>query len=528
MIEAVGLDVGEVTSAAARRRGDEVEPALVVRTADLGGTTARERLASLAARVVGPDGGPAVAVVVPSLDPAARAEVGTAACGAFTEPLLAPRPLAVARWFTHTSEVHPDAVIVVIDVEESSAVVTAVRSGPNGLAIERPSLGAAVTGTIAAVDAVADAVTAWGLEARDVDVAVIVGGAPWLVGVAEGITAATGLAALIDREPLAAAACGAALLVRDSAHRAGAALAIGVPLAGTALLAVPEGGAAVGSGVAAAAGQALGAETEGAGVAAAAGQALGGEPEGAGVAAAAGTALQGAQHPPKRPPPKRPPPKGRAGKVWRPKAALLVAPLVVTLGLGALLIRSCVGAPDTADLVTSAAPGDPSDPTGSTTTIGPNAASAGAGGAKGTPGQSVPPSDPTTATTQRPTTTATPRRPGTVPPPASVGTPADPSPGPPAPPPDVPPADVPPTVANLTRTAASIHADPSPFAGGCEDLTTELSATVTDSSGLARVRVIWSTPRGHGGTIGMTPGSGALWPADLGPVARRTVHPSGS
>jgi hypothetical protein len=439
------------------------------------------------------------------------------------------RPLAAARWFTHANDVHPDAVLVMVEAEDGRVVVTAVRSGSAGLAIAWPSAGYAATGTASSVDAVVAAVAAWGLAPREIDVAVIVGGAAWLPGLPEGIAAATGLAALVDREPLAAAACGAALLVREPASHLGAAVAIGVPLAGTALLASPEGGAvggsavaaaagqalggaAEGTGVAAAAGQALGGEAEGGGVAAAAGQALGGAAEGTGVAAAAGTAMRRVKHqPPKHRPAKRP-----SRKLWRPKAALLLAPLAVTLGLGALGLRACVRDDATADLVTAAAPGDPTDPTGSTTTIGSRAGSVGAGRPKGTPGQPVPASDaPTTTTSRRTTTTATPRRPGTMPPPAVV-TPSPATPAPPAP----PPPDVPPSVTNLASAADTISADASAsvFSGGCEDLTTELSASVSDSSGLASAQVTWSTPNGHGGTIDMAPAGGDVWTATLGPV----------
>jgi hypothetical protein len=482
MIDAVGLDVGHATAAAACRRGDEVEPALVVPTADLGGVTLQERLAALAAQAAGSDARPRVAVVVAPLTAAAQAEVDTAARAAFADPLMVRRPLAVARWFTHTNELHPDAVLVVVEAEPRQVAVTAVRSGPGGLAIARPASGEAAAGPTDVVDAVAAAVTAWGLTPRDTDVAVIVGGAPWLPALPAAITLATGLAALVDREPLAAAACGAALLVRGPVSRAGAALAVGVPVAGTALRAAPEGVAADGGAVAAAAGEALGE--------------IG---DGGGVAAAASTALRGAKHRP----PKRWLPKRRPRTAGRPKAAMLLAPLAVTLALGALLIRASVHDPDTADLVTSPAPGDPSDPAGSVTTLGPHPGSA----PKGTPGTS------TTTTTSR--AAASPRQQGTVPPP-------DPGAVVPAPAPPAPPPDVPPRVAELARTAARIDADTSgsPTAGRCNGpQTTQLSATVTDASGLASVRVVWSTPRGHGGTIGMARGTGDVWTATLGPVA---------
>jgi hypothetical protein len=141
MGDAVGIDLGEVTSVAARRRGDEIEEALVVPTADLAGdATTQHRLASLASRLVGADAVPAVAVAVPALG-AARAELEAAARGAFEDPLLVPRPVAAARWFTHTNEVDPDAVLIVVEAEETRVVVTAVRSRPDGLAIDGPPAG---------------------------------------------------------------------------------------------------------------------------------------------------------------------------------------------------------------------------------------------------------------------------------------------------------------------------------------------------------------------------------------------------
>jgi hypothetical protein len=362
--------------------------------------------------------------------------------------------------------------------------VTAVRAGPGGVAIARPPAGWPSIGTTDVVGAVAASAAAWGFVPRDIDVAVIVGVAATMAGLPEGITAATGLTSVVDREPLAAAACGAALLVREPATRLGAALAIGVPAVGAAMLAAPEDGAAVGGGVAAAAGEALS-----------------GEAEGGGVAAAAGTALSGTKiHPAKRPPKHRP-------RALRPKAALLLAPVVVTLGLGTVALRSCAGDAGTPDLVTSAAPAEPGDPPRSTTTIGPRQGSDGAGVPKGTPGQAVPASEPPTSTTSRPRSTTT----------APPATPAPPTPATPAP----PPPDVPPSVTNLARTVESIGADASdsPFGGGCQiPQTTKLSATVTDASGLASVRVTWSTTWGHSGTIDMARGAGDVWTATLGPI----------
>jgi hypothetical protein len=518
MIDAVGIDLGDVIAAAARRSGDEIVAALVLPTAELGGDTPQHRLASLGARAAGSDAGAAVAVAIAPLDAAARAELEDAARAAFTGPLLVPRPIAAAHWFAHTNDVPPNALLVLVEAEESRVVVTPVRSRPSGLAIERPPVAREAHDQTAAVGAVATALTTWDLVPTDDDIAVIVGGAAWLPALAEGIPAAMGLFAVVDREPLAAAACGAALLARGPASRGGAALALGVPAAGVALLAVPEGSAAPGGAVAAAAGQALSGEAQGGGVAAAAGKALGAAGEGGGVAAAAGQQLSGAKarrakHRPRRVGRS----KHRPRRVGRPKGALLLAPLVVTLALGALLVRSCAGGGDSADLVTSAAPADADSAAGagSTTTI---ASRQGPGGAKGTPGQAVPATDPATtatATSRPPSTTAAPRRPGTVPTSDPGVTPAPPAPTPPAPPPDVAPS-----VTGLARTAASIGADPSPFCCACDlPQTTQLSAIVTDASGLASVRVTWSSALGHGGTIDMSPGGGDMWTAQLGPIA---------
>ena len=134
MGESVGLDLGAATSAAARLRGGEVEPAMLVPTAELGvgGTTARHRLESLAARAVGPDALPTVGVAIPTLDPGSQAEVRTAASEAFADPLLVLRSAAAAAWFRHTNEVHPDAVLVVVEAEETQVAVTIVRARSGG------------------------------------------------------------------------------------------------------------------------------------------------------------------------------------------------------------------------------------------------------------------------------------------------------------------------------------------------------------------------------------------------------------
>jgi hypothetical protein len=220
MAESVGLDLGAATSAAARLRGGEVEPALVIPITDLGvgATTTRHLLESLAARVVGPDPLPAVGVAVPSLDAGARAEIEAAAVEAFTDPLLVLRPAAAAAWFCHTNEVHPHAMLVVVEAEETGVVVTIVRSRPGGMAVEGGPSGRLLPSgspVVDAVDAVAAALSATGLIATDIDVAVLVGGASWLTGLAEGICAATHLAAAVGPEPRAEVAYGAALITSE-------------------------------------------------------------------------------------------------------------------------------------------------------------------------------------------------------------------------------------------------------------------------------------------------------------------------
>jgi hypothetical protein len=531
MGDAVGIDQGEVTSVAARRRGDEIEEALVVPTAELAGdATTQHRLASLATRVVDADAVPAVAVAVPALGAAARAELEAAARAAFEDPLLVPRPVAAARWFTHTNEVDPDAVLIVVEAEGTRVVVTAVRSRPDGLAIDGPPAGYPVSSRAAAVEAVAVALTAHGLVPREIDVVVVVGGAVWLPGLAEGITATTGLSAVLARGPRAAAACGAALLAGGPDGGVGIALAVGFP-AGAALLAAPHVGGAgaggAGTGVAAAAGHALSGTTnpppgppgDGGNVAAAAGHALAGAKnpppgppgDGGSVAAAAGDALREA----KKPPPKRPP-----RVVGRAKGALVAAPLVVTvLAVGAVTLRSCTRDPQTADLVTSSAPADPDERAGSssTTTVGSGRGEAGARVPKDRASSTLPAPDQPATTASPPTT----RRPGTVPRPESGVTPTGPAPEAPAAP-DVPP-DVPPSVTNLARTVEVIGADISGAPGTCcpceLPLTTQLSATVTDASGVAGVKVTWQSTGGHSGTIEMAPGVGDVWTATLGPIA---------
>src|SRR5262245_2044748 len=146
MIDAVGLDIGESTAAAACRRGDAVEPALVVPTADLDGPTLHDRLASLAVRVVGSDTVAAIAVAVAPLDAATHAAADAEARAAFPDPVLVPRPLAAARWFTHANDVHPDAVLVIVEAEDDCVVVTAVRSWAVGPGLERPPAGYAASG----------------------------------------------------------------------------------------------------------------------------------------------------------------------------------------------------------------------------------------------------------------------------------------------------------------------------------------------------------------------------------------------
>src|SRR5215510_2464771 len=255
MGDAVGLDLGAATSSVARLRGGEIGAA-VVPTADLsdGATTTRQRLESLAAWAVGPDTLPAVGVAIPTLNPVDQDEVEAAASEAFAHPLLVLRPVAAAAWFRHTHEVDPDAVLLVVEADETEMAVTMVHPGPRIPSIERHPVGWLLSsGTPAddAVDIVGATLNAAGLAPTDRDVAVIVGGATWLDGLAQGITAAMDLAAVVDPEPLAAVAYGAALLAAQSdGFGVGTALALGAPAlgAGLAAAAAPAAGPALGSG----------------------------------------------------------------------------------------------------------------------------------------------------------------------------------------------------------------------------------------------------------------------------------------
>jgi hypothetical protein len=510
MGEAVGLDLGAATSAAARLRGDEVEPAVLVPTADLGvgATSARHRLESLAARAVGAGTLPAVGVAVPALDPESRAEVEAAARQAFADPLLVPRPAAAAAWFRHTNEVHPDAVLVVVEADETHVAVAIVRPRPRIPTIERPPVGELLSSgapVLDAIDAVAATLTVAGLVPTDLDVAVIVGGATWLAGLAEGIPAATDLAAVVDPEPRAAVAYGAALLAAQSdGFGVGTALALGTPAvgAGLAVAAGPTAGPPRGAGL----GEAVGA-TSGAGTGLGAamrnmdqGKDAPTDPIGTGLGESVGEAKAR---------PKRPPSRLPVGGLKR--GLVLAAPaMVAVLAVGGLTVRSCTQDPDTTTLATSSEPADPDDP-GTTGTAGTEGASPG-GSDKPDPlaPTSREPSTSSTSTT-RPTTT-TPRRtapttPGAPPPSTPVVPPTDPP----------PPRDItPPSITNLASGEVEIWAAivdrrcPTPQ-------TTELSATITDDSGVASAKVRW-TAHGQEDTLTMAPTGGSTWSTTLGPI----------
>ncbi|HEY7069065.1 MAG TPA: hypothetical protein VH479_03085, partial [Acidimicrobiales bacterium] len=146
MGDAVGLDLGATTAVAARLRGDAVETAVLVPTADLGvgALSARHRLESLAARAVGAGPLPAVGVAIPALDRESEAEIEAAAREAFADPLLVLRPAAAAAWFRHTNEVDPDALLVMVEADETQVAVTLVRPRPRIPAIERATVGEAL------------------------------------------------------------------------------------------------------------------------------------------------------------------------------------------------------------------------------------------------------------------------------------------------------------------------------------------------------------------------------------------------
>jgi hypothetical protein len=531
MGEAVGLDLGAATSVAARLRGAEVEPVVLVPTADLGATSARHHLESLAARAVGAGTLPAVGVAIPTLDPESQAEVEAAAREAFADPLLVLRPAAAAAWFRHTDEVHPDALLVVVEAEETLVAVTIVRPRAGIPTLERPPVGESLSSgapVLDAIDTVAATMNVAGLVPTDLDVAVIVGGAKWLAELAEGITAATDLAAVVDPEPRAAVAYGAALLAAQSdGFGVGTALALGTPAVGAGLAAAagPTAGPPLGSALGEAAGATSGA---GAGLGAAMrnmgqGKDAPTDPLGADVGEAAG----GYKEPPSAPggeggdggegggSPKRPPSRLPAGGLKR--GLVLAAPAVVAvLAVGGLTVRSCTQDPDSVTLATSSEPAEPDDPS-TTATTGSVTDSASPGGSD-KPDPLAPTSSETTTSgstsTTRPTTTTrrtVPTTPGTPPPSDPVVPPSDPP----------PPGDTtPPSVTNLFRSVGDIYANN----GQCQlPMTTVLSATITDDVGVAAATINWSAGAGFGGQLTMARAQGDTWSATLGPIPNDTL-----
>jgi hypothetical protein len=510
MGESIGLDLGAATSVAARLRGDELDPAVLVPTIDLGvgATTTRARLKSLAARMVGPDALPAVAVAIPTLDRGEQAEVEAAASEAFADPLLVLRPAAAAAWFRHTNEVHPEARLVVVEADETLVAVTIVRVRRRVPTIERPPVGRPLSSgapAMDAVDTVAATLDVAGLVPMDIDVAVLVGSATWLEGLAEGITAATNLAAVVDPEPRAAVAYGAALLAaeHDGFGMGTAALALGPPAVGAGLVAaVPEAGPPLGAGV----GEAVGA-TSGAGT-------------------GLGAALRDMGH--AKPPPTDPTGSGVGGSVGEAKAgpsspsgkrrpgltrALAIAPAVaVVVVAGAVTLRSCDQSPDTTTLATSAEAAEPDDP-GTSGTIGPGGGSGSGGSDKPDPLAPTSSESPTSSSATTTTTRRTaPTTPGTPPPSA----------------PEVPPTDPPPprdttapAIADLVRSVGDIGSETD-----CQyPATTVLSATITDDSGVAGATISWST-KAHRGSLTMAPAGGARWSATLGPIVDPSLTPN--
>ena len=519
MGDAVGLDLGAATAVAARFRGDQIGPTVVVPTADLGvgATTTCHQLESLAARVVGPDSLPAVGIAIPTLNPVDQDEVDAAAREAFGHPLLVLRPVAAAAWFLHSTEVHQDAVVVVVEADETEMAVTLVRPWPRIPSIERQPVGWLLSSGAQAedaVDIVGATLKAAGLERTDIDVAVIIGGATWLAGLADRITAALGLAAVVAAEPLEAVACGAALLAAESdGLGVGTALALGAPAvgAGLAATAAPAAGPALGSGLGEAVGGTGGAGT---GLGAALrnmgeGKDAPTEPLGSDL----GEAVGGYKEPPSSPgadggegdgSAKRPPSRLPAGGLKRSLA--LVAPAVVAvLAVGGLTVRSCTQDPDITTLATAGEPADPDDPS-TTGTAGTDGVSPG-GSDKPDPLDPTSSERSTSTSATRPTTTT--RR--TAPTTASPGTPV----APPANPP--PPQDTTaPSITNLTSSEDEIRAVvqdvrcPTPQ-------TTELSATITDDSGVASAKVSWTAPGLPGETLTMASGGGT-WSTTLGPI----------
>ncbi len=279
MGEAVGIDLGTAVSAAARRQGDDVEPRLLLPTADVAppGDT-RAALAALATRAGGgAEVPPSVGVAVPVHDPSAGAELEAAARDVFGDPLIVPRPVAVAAWFRHVQDVHPDGLVVVVEADDDAAgpaaTVCIVGSRPAGaVVVGRPAGGLLGTNDPVrdAVDMAALAIRSARVTPTDLDVAVVVGGAPWLDALAEGIEELADLAAVVDPDPQLAVACGAALLAGETGRGGGgAAVALGSSLLGAAALATPTAGAPVGSGAGMAVGEAVSGVGTGAGGAAA-------------------------------------------------------------------------------------------------------------------------------------------------------------------------------------------------------------------------------------------------------------------
>ena len=227
MGEAVGIDLGTAVSAAALRRGDDVEPRLLLPTADLAppGDT-RAALAALATRAGGgAEVPPSVGVAVPVHDPSAGAEVE-----------------AAARDFSTTLDrAAPGGGGGVVPARPGGAPGRARRGGrgrrrrgPTGGDGEhrgaarparwwsggRPVAFSGRTTRSRAVDMAALAIRSARVTPTDLDVAVVVGGAAWLDALAEGIEELADLAAVVDPDPQLAVACGAALLAGETGRGA--------------------------------------------------------------------------------------------------------------------------------------------------------------------------------------------------------------------------------------------------------------------------------------------------------------------
>jgi hypothetical protein len=553
--DGLGIDVSVAACAAARRRHTAIEvcplgsrsPAATA--ADLLGSEesadAPALLLEVAARAMGGDAIGAV-VVATGDDTVAQAARATFGVGV----VVVPRAVGAAVWWARDSDPAADCLVAVVEADAGGVVTSLVACRP-----DRFDLLADAAGDHAdAVASVVSLVESAGEASRGIDAVAVVGSAPTIDAVADDLAAGLGVPVSLDPEPGLSVALGAALLADDrrgaastAAVAGGAALASALPFLNSASGPAAVPGAGVGAAVA------EGAGGTGGGIGAAAGAATGARRpwigRTAGKDAPDGTRLRRALRHRRGPsagkdaPDHSPPADGEGAGGVAPRRRpthrlgrpLIVVPAVVTVvAMGAGALRSCAPDGDPGGVEAVAVRGGSSAPGTADSDTVPSAP-ADAGGTAGKVGPRVPGSPPASAGATSSTSGPRPGSPAPTAPRTTVGgaapstaspaaSPSSPAPAPAAPPPASPPPPPPPdtagpTISGLARTNADISEASRatcPF-----PTTTDVSATVTDPSGVASVRVSWQAGS-HGGSSAMSL-SGGVWRATIGPITRGTM-----